>query len=189
MFDIIPYPFFGLMIFGNRSTFPTGSLRSVVFVCKLNLCRSPFAEKAFLKLLDYWNIGGAVEAMSAGIIVPDASRSPEPVRNLAHDFDIDLSGHTAKQLTKEMVVNTDLVVALDREILNDIKGIVRGRVKHARLLSSFSTSAGTPKDIEDPHSRSIDKMRSSFLLIEFCLEGLVNRILENKQSPSRFHHR
>ncbi len=177
MFELLKLSPLGLTTFGKKADFSAAGISSVVFVCNMNLCRSPFAEEAFRKYLRYMGAENTVEAKSAGILVPDDIQMPETVRHMAHDFDLDLSNHQARQLTKELITGSDLVAAMDREILSDINRINGKRVKHARLLSSFSSNSRVRKDIADPNGRSVDAMRSTFLLIESCLEGLVNRIL------------
>ena len=152
-------------------------IKSVLFVCRMNLCRSPFAEAAFRKTLKLWNLNSGITAASAGTYAGNGSPVPEAIDHLARDFDVDLSPFRSRELTKSLIKSADLIIVMDRSLISEINSIAGYKVKKARLLTSFSPNADVKKDIEDPSQKNPDSTRTVFLLIEHCMTGLVDWLM------------
>lgn len=81
---------------------------NLLFVCKGNICRSPFAEGLLKKL----GFDGKVE--SAGSL--SAGRpSPRAAIEAARKWGINLSRHNSKTLSSEMVERADLIFVFDHQ--------------------------------------------------------------------------
>lgn len=92
----------------------------VLFVCLGNICRSPLAEAAFRE--EAARVGLDAEADSAG--TGDWHRGEPPDRRAiaaARRNGIDISHLRARQIRPEDFEAFDLVVALDRDNLADLK--------------------------------------------------------------------
>ena len=82
----------------------------LLFVCTGNLCRSPFAERRTLELLR--GADAAVHVGSAGTrAVVGAPMHEDSVRVLS-EFGGSAVGHRARQLTRELVDEADLVLTM-----------------------------------------------------------------------------
>jgi len=86
----------------------------VMFVCFGNLCRSPMAEGLAREAVaaDH-HTRGRVVVESAGLAAMDGERAAhEAVRTMAARS-IDISGHRARTVTREMLRRSDLVLAME----------------------------------------------------------------------------
>lgn len=86
---------------------------SILFVCKGNICRSPFAEALTTKLLRESN-RGHVRCASAGLAVTAQGGTVPPfAMQTATRHGVSLATHKPTQLTEEMVASFALVVAME----------------------------------------------------------------------------
>jgi protein-tyrosine phosphatase len=117
----------------------------ILFVCMGNICRSPTAEGVMRHLLDERGLDGEIEVQSAGTggwhegSAPDA-RATEAARARG----IVLEG-AARQATRSDFQDFDLLVAMDRENLADLRAIAPPGTEHkVRLLLDG-------RDVPDPY--------------------------------------
>lgn len=95
-----------------RAPAPPSNPRSVLFVCKGNICRSPFAERLAAKL-------GREEALprikfgSAGLHVRRPLPSPDNAIEVAKRFGVDLDDHRSQPISPDLVESYDMIVAME----------------------------------------------------------------------------
>jgi protein-tyrosine phosphatase len=124
----------------------------VCFVCSGNICRSPTAEVVMRRLVDDAGLGDRIEVCSAGTGdwhagQPADSRSAEALRRHGYDG----SAHRARQVTRQDLVDHDLVVALDRGHERELTGMLpAGAGAAVRLLLSYDPDA-VAVDVPDPY--------------------------------------
>ena len=143
----------------------------VTFVCTGNICRSPMAEKMFAHQIDQRGLGDAVRVTSAGTgawhIGECADERATRVLQ-AHGYPTD---HCAAQLDVDHL-SADLVVALGRDHLRQLKhlGVDAPRI---RMLRSFDPRSQThPLDVDDPYYGGPEDFEATFTVIEAALPGL-----------------
>jgi protein-tyrosine-phosphatase len=87
---------------------------SVLFVCTGNICRSPMA--AAIARATLARTGNAdVEVASAGIFAVEGQGVTSDAAAIAEEHGLDLGGHSAQQLTRELATGATLVVAMEDE--------------------------------------------------------------------------
>ena len=87
---------------------------NILCVCTGNVCRSPMLEALLRRELKKEGFRD-VTVSSAGTLT-DNGMVPTPQAITAmHEIDLDISGHTSRQVTRSIVENTDIFVALTTE--------------------------------------------------------------------------
>ena len=86
--------------------------RSMLFVCKGNICRSPFAEHIALKLQGEGLVSGK-KFGSAGLDVPKSISSPNEAIQGAKLYGIHLENHRSQSISLDLVESYDMIIAME----------------------------------------------------------------------------
>jgi protein-tyrosine-phosphatase len=139
---------------------------TVLFVCTGNLCRSPMAEALLRARLDRdgarrgWRVG------SAGVWTTEGrSASAYAVEEMARR-EIDLHAHRSRSVTREMMAEADLVLAMAR---NHVEALRAAFPEHAHKVHLLSEMVGQTYDIYDPYGGT----RLEYAYIATELEQLI----------------
>ena len=87
-------------------------IQHVLFVCTGNICRSPLAESLLERALK--DRGLEVQVTSAGTGAWDGAPASEGAYLVGLERGLDLSGHRARLLTRELVEVADLILTMAR---------------------------------------------------------------------------
>ena len=91
----------------NLADLDVGSVRSVLWVCSGNICRSPFTARLLATL------GTEVESLSAGLHTPGGALVPDWVRGFYDQEGVAWEDHRSTPITEAMVRSSDLVVGME----------------------------------------------------------------------------
>jgi protein-tyrosine phosphatase len=123
-------------------------------VCSGNICRSPIAEVVLRRLAGQAGLGDRITVESAGTGTwhVDEPADHRAVTVLA-DHGYDGSAHRAQGFDPAWFADHDLIVAMDRGHLRDLRSLApdpqaRDRV---RLLRSFDPAAPPEAEVADPY--------------------------------------
>jgi protein-tyrosine phosphatase len=152
----------------------------ILFVCLGNICRSPTAEGVMRHLLREEGLEDRVELESAGTggwhvgDPPDARATEAAARR-----GIALDG-AARRVTREDFERFDLLVAMDRENLAELRHLAPDGEAGAkvRLLREFDpASAGAPDlDVPDPYYGGPRGFDDVLDLVEAACRGLLDEV-------------
>ena len=152
----------------------------IVFVCLGNICRSPMAEVVTRSLLDDAGLADKVSVSSAGTgdwhIGERADRRTLDTL-AAHGYDG--SQHRARQFDAAWFDDHDLVVALDRRNLADLRRLAPAdRRDDIRLLREYDANLppGADVDVPDPYYGGPDGFTTALRLVESACRGLVQAV-------------
>jgi protein-tyrosine phosphatase len=146
-------------------------IRSILFVCAGNICRSPIAEAAFRHVAQSRPALADVEVGSAGTIAMDGSRAaPEAIASARAEFGVDITRHRARNVID---LDADLILTMDRAVTREVLGMSkRGQVA---LLGDY---AGTNEAVTDPYGCDGDTFQTCARHIRRLVELAVERIGE-----------
>lgn len=156
-----------------------GYPRSVVFVCKGNICRSPFAERLAARILRERRSDMVLD--SAGLEVPGPRPSPREAREAAAGFGVDIEGHLSKPFSIERHRDFDMIAVMETGQWKRLARDYPALRQRLFLLPLFEDQARRPGGYErcnlvDPYGQDLAAYRRCFQRIERCLAGLATRI-------------
>ena len=149
------------------------TVKSVLFVCMGNICRSPTGEGVMLSLLEQRDLQSKVMVDSAGTIGYHAgNRADQRMRAAAEQRGYDLQSR-ARQITRSDLESFDLVIAMDRDNLQDIRALHPNPTATVKLLSDFLDDSW-PEDVPDPYYGG----RQGFEFVLDMIEAACPQVIE-----------
>ena len=121
----------------------------VLFVCHGNICRSPMAEFVMKDLVKKAGCADRFEIASAATSTEELGNPVyPPARRKLAEHGLGCEGKTARQMTRQDYRDYDLLVAMDRENLWNMRRFTRDDPDHKVSLLLDYTSR--PGDVADP---------------------------------------
>jgi protein-tyrosine phosphatase len=151
----------------------------ILFVCMGNICRSPTAEGVMRHLLAERGLDGAIEVQSAGTGGWHAGSPPDArATATARERGITLEG-AARQVTAADFEDFDLLLAMDRENLADLRATApAGTRDRIRLLREFdpASAATSDLDVPDPYYGGPHGFETVLDQVQAACTGLLDAI-------------
>lgn len=135
--------------------------KAIVFVCKGNIHRSAIAEQVFLHILKKKGLDTKFDVISRGI-QGSAGTKPTMHKNIRkyeeweaakpslEEFDIDITRHKAKPISKSVASRAAVIIAFDRIILEDDEvALLRQFPEFREKIHLLSELDGKMEDIQD----------------------------------------
>ena len=168
--------------FFRRQPEPPAPAVRVLLVCMGNICRSPLAE-GVLRARIAARAAGDREPLpvlvdSAGTHGYHAGTPPAPrAQAAAARRGIDISALRARQVTSDDLVVFDLVVAMDDDNLEALRGIAPpGHADKPRLLLDFAADAVPARNVPDPYYGGMTGFERVLDLVESAMDGLLAEV-------------
>ena len=162
-------------------------LKTILFICTGNTCRSAMAEGIFKNILKKRKEdNSSFNIISAGIsALPGMSSTPEAIKVMT-EKDIDISRHVATQVQKDLVKKADLILVMSNTHKDYIKikfAFAQDKVyllKEFAQIGEFKSTQKTDENYEvvDPLGRPIEFYRIVARELEENLEKILDKILE-----------
>ncbi len=122
-------------------------MKTILFVCTANMCRSPMAEGLMQRKLEREGRAGEICVASAGVRAVDGARATWNAITIMSERGADIGGHRSRALTPELVEGAALILTMEQEHADTIKARFP---QHAHRVYLLSEMAGLDYDIEDP---------------------------------------
>jgi len=156
--------------------------KQILLVCTGNICRSPLAAALLERALTERGIEGIAVA-SAGTGAWDGAPVSEGAYLVGLERKLDLSGHRARLLTRELVESAELVLTMARHHrarVDELGG--EGRVF---VLGEYAGREGDEAEVSDPFGGDLDVYRDTCSELETLIQVAVERIGKEFTSGSQ----
>ena len=140
---------------------------TLMFVCKGNICRSPFAEQYLLGKFNQFK-----RLDSCGYFPKSGRPSPENAAIAASQFGVELSPHRSAEISAAALERSDVIFVFDYENYHTVRSQFP-RVKSKVFLLSW-VSEESPGEIEDPYGGSVEDFKLTYGRIRDALDSLVS---------------
>lgn len=147
----------------------------VLFVCMGNICRSPAAECIFRRLVERAGLSDVIECDSAGTIDYHQGQPPDPrMRQAGHARGFAIDGR-ARVAAAEDLAAFDLILAMDRGNLADLKSLDReGQYGNKISLFCSFASGSSAQEVPDPYYGGPSGFEKALDILEDGCEGVLS---------------
>jgi protein-tyrosine phosphatase len=153
-------------------------MRSILFVCTANICRSPTAAAVMRRYLGLRAAGAQFEIASAGTHDYHVGKPPFPMALVvAKENGIDLTGHIARRISMGDFDHYDMILCMDRGHLATLRKIAPTRAKDKIELLLEYGDEFHGEDVPDPYGGELHDFERSFVMITDGCRGLANLLV------------
>jgi protein-tyrosine-phosphatase len=155
---------------------------TVLLVCTGNICRSPLAEALLVRELKARGVDN-IEAISAGTGAWDGAPASEGAYLVGLEHDLDLSGHRARLLTRDLVQQAELVFTMARHHrarVHDLGG--EGRT---HVLGEYAGRTGPEAEVSDPFGGDLELYRATYQELEELIKAAAERLVSELRDSGR----
>ena len=150
-------------------------MKTILFVCTANMCRSPMAEGLLQAKLKREKRDGELRAESAGVWTDDGNRATDLAIQVMAGRDIDMSGHRSRVVTEDMVRDAALILTMTRSHAEAIRAEFPTYRAKVYLLSEM---VGDAWDVEDPVGGTLQQYEMTAQDIENVIERGWTRMMK-----------
>ena len=145
---------------------------SILFVCTANRFRSPLAALYFAREVVRHNDDQDFEVSSAGVWTRDGLPATEDVIDFAEQFDLNLSFHKSRVVSKDILSSADLILVMEagqkEAIAQEFPGIKN------RIFLLAEAAGYPPYDIPDPYQSKEPYQHIGGEIVQLIDQGYEN---------------
>lgn len=146
-------------------------MKSVLFVCTANMCRSPMAQGLFLAQLGEKHNDWRIE--SAGVAAMEGTPASQKTLQILSEKGIDLYFHKARQIDRYLMEQFALILVMEQHHKQILQSQYPDFAAKVYLLSEMS---GERHEIDDPVGGTLEDYRRTAFQIETILKSGFPRI-------------
>jgi protein-tyrosine-phosphatase len=124
-----------------------------------------------------------IQVSSAGIGALSGMPATPFAIEAAKHWDVDISGHRARQLTKKMIDDADLILAMSHEHVDSILRKDPDALKKTYLFKGFPQGFSPKQEgVRDPIGGALGDYNQTYLELDEALRRIENKIIEMSAS-------
>ena len=139
---------------------------SLMFVCKGNICRSPFAQRYVQKKLKQFE-----QVNSCGYFPKSDRPSPENAVLAASQYGVELSPHRSNEISSSAIDHSDVIFVFDFENYHTVRSQFPRSKGKVFLLSWIVENS--PIEIVDPYGGTVEDFKLTYAKIRAALDSLA----------------
>lgn len=153
----------------------------ILIVCTANICRSPLVEALLRRELHAaghtdWTVS------SAGTWAQQARPAARHSQRIANRIGLDLSEHIAREITAELVAESDLVLVMTD---NHKEPLQIEFSDHRDKIYKIAEMVGKRYDVVDPYGGPPEGYESMFLEVNGLINNGLGRIIELSEANAQ----
>ena len=153
---------------------------TILLVCAGNTCRSPMAAGLLRDKLNIESpelISPGLQILTAGLHARAGMPASDEALTVMREINIDISHHSACQLTDEMIAAADLILTMTiSQCL-----VLRDRFPYKwNAIYALGEYTGIEGEVLDPFGQGLNVYRRSLQQLELMVDRLVDKIIESK---------
>ena len=150
-------------------------MKTILFVCTANQCRSPMAEGLMLRKLEREGRADEIRAASAGVDALNGCRATENSIQVMAARGIDISGHRSRATTDRILQDAALILTMERAHAHVLQALFPAHAERVHLLAQM---ADLESDVADPVGSPLEDYRRTAQEIENLIELGYHRMMQ-----------
>jgi len=169
---------------GNNQRLVPPSARSFTFVCFGNIMRSAMSEFFMKQEIAKAGMDGHVRISSAGMHATPGREAHPWAQEASAELGISLADHRAKPLTREMVEESDCILAMDFQNKAELLTLYPEYEQKFFMLGAYAEGPWRYREIPDPYLGDLETTRFCARELQTCVRNLMNSVFSSGRSES-----